>query len=134
MECVSFDLAKKLKEKGFGEKCYHYYLPSGELHPNKNQWRGGSAEDCLYSHNSLMKDVFILQTFLDAPTITQVVEWLESKYGLFIHVDCCWAETTTWDVEVKNTRGFGQWDVGNYYNSHKEALLAGIEFILTKLI
>lgn len=134
MEYVPFDLAKKLKEKGFKEKCYYYYLPSSkDLIPNINLWRGGSIDDCLYSHNSLREDV-LTSEFVDAPTITQVVEWLESRYGLFIHVDCCWAETTTWSVEVKNTRSFGEWEVGIYYDSHKEALLAGIEFILTKLI
>lgn len=134
MECVTFDLAKKLKEIGFKEGCFFYYIPSSkDLIPNINQWRGGNVEDCLYSYNSLGKDAYT-SDFVDAPTVSQAVEWLESKHKLFILVDCCWAESITWSVSIKSIQSSEEWEVGACYHSHGQALLAGIEFILTKII
>lgn len=38
---VPFELAKKLKEKGFKEECIAYYHADGELLYNIGQYRGG---------------------------------------------------------------------------------------------
>ena len=76
---VSFDLAKKLKEKGFRKKCYAYYRPHDTtLSHNHNPYRGGIFEDCVYSFNSLGEGV-INSDFIDAPTISQVLKWLREE-------------------------------------------------------
>ena len=80
---VSYDIAVKLKEKGFKEKCYAYYFPKGsELIFNHNPFRGGIIEDCLYSNNSLPNEC-MASDFIDAPTISQVLKWLRKEKKIY---------------------------------------------------
>lgn len=56
MDFVTFEIAKKLKEKGFREECIAYYHTDGELLYNSDQYRGGNYKSLWNSYNSLPKN------------------------------------------------------------------------------
>ena len=131
---VTFDIAKKLKEKGFKEKCYAYYFPKGsELFFNHNPFRGGIVEDCLYSNNSLPNEC-MASDFVDAPTISQVLKWLREEKKIHIDIDI-WGRTWGYDI-IKLTSGNSlHWTAYNVnINNYEQAALAGIEYVLDNLI
>jgi hypothetical protein len=131
---VTFDIAKKLKEKGFKEKCYAYYFPKGsELFFNHNPFRGGIVEDCLYSNNFLPNEC-MASDFVDAPTISQVLKWLREEKKIHIAIDI-WGRTWGYDI-IKLTSGNSlHWTAYNEnINNYEQAALAGIEYVLDNLI
>jgi hypothetical protein len=70
---VDFPIAKLLKEKGFDVECSSYYV-------NRDKYDEESAHKRLTT-NGLMCDI-------PAPEIWQVVEFLKTKYGIWVHVEC----------------------------------------------
>lgn len=69
-EFITFEIANKLKEKGFKKKCFkHFY-------PNSNDWFLSSCPECCnYS------------SYVDAPTISQILKWLREEKKIFITVN-----------------------------------------------
>lgn len=63
---VSFDLAKKLKEKGFKEQCLAYYSKDTEFYYNASY--GSDVESAFKSFNS--QPNLICGKRVDAPTIS----------------------------------------------------------------
>jgi hypothetical protein len=132
-EFVSHEIAKKLKEKEFKEKCVAYYYPSGyELVFNQTAFRGAIVEDCLYSYNSLPVECFGSE-LIDAPTIHQVLKWLRKEKHTYIYVDVC---KEGWFFEVKCLRSFYMINTVFFdkHKSYEEAALAGIEYVIDNLI
>ncbi len=139
---VPFEIARKLKEKGFKEKCYAYYFPvNNELCYNINQFRGGNLYDCLYSYNSLPKEL-VASDFIDAPTISQVLKWLREEK---IHISpCCYKDDEPrfagWYYLIIDMRN----KIWKYYNqdyrrdntpaTYESAAIDAIEFCLDELI
>ena len=132
---VSFEIAKKLKEKGFREPCFGWYHPSGVcvygyltlLIANQSDCRGCDYDDLLESHND--------DKHIDAPTISQVLQWLREEKNILLapnpacfKEDCC----LSWDCDV--------WAYGNYnhccvdYKTYEKASIAGIEYVINNLI
>lgn len=82
---VPFELAVKLKEKGFKEKCIAYYwekinehTPSFVVEDNMPE-DGLNILDLLSNHNQAEWSPFI-----DVPTISQVLKWLRDEKKIFI--------------------------------------------------
>ncbi|MBR5476690.1 MAG: hypothetical protein IKV17_07730 [Bacteroidaceae bacterium] len=82
---VPFELAVKLKEKGFKEQCIAYYwekinehTPSFLVEDNMPE-DGLNILDLLSNHNRAEWSPFI-----DAPTISQVLKWLREEKNIFI--------------------------------------------------
>ena len=134
MDFVTFDIAKKLKEKGFKEKCYAYYFPANhELVYNTNQFRGGILYDCLRSYNSFPKEV-VTSDFIGAPTITQVLKWLreEKKRFVVIHPE---GHDVHYYYTVHNlARSFDVFEYTQSFATYEEAVLEGIEYVIDNLI
>lgn len=122
---VPYELAVKLKEKGFREKTLGgYMLPIKLLHfpltYSLKDWN--KADDC-YS----------------APTIFQVLKWLRKEkdvvvsvnpyYGKFVNVHWWWdIRTPVYKVEIcSNIKQEG-------FASYEEAAIAGIEYVIDNLI
>lgn len=131
---VTFEIALKLKEKGFIEECIAYYHTDGELLYNRDQYRGGDYKSLLRSYNSLPKNPIGCEQ-IDAPTTSQVLKWLREEKNIiltpnpsYFKEDCCLG----WDCDV--------WICGNYihccedYKIYEEAAIAGIEYVLDDLI
>jgi hypothetical protein len=133
---VSYELAKKLKEKGFNEPCYMYYDEEENLKQNieYDPMNSGIGIDNLLVRNSCkwaMVDCV-------CPTISQVLKWLRKEKS--IHVEfILW--TDGWYYEVwcfeynendkeYNTKIEGQ---SMDYSSYERAALAGIEYALDNL-
>ena len=143
IEFVTFEIAKKLKEKGFKEKCFAYYQPrSAELIFNHAPFRGGIVEDCMYSYNSLPVESYI-SDLIDAPTIAQVLRWLREVKGIdvlpqrgHINLDNNGKVIRYYNVNIYFERRFACTldNDEQDYSTYEKAAIAGIEYILDNLI
>ena len=138
-----FELAVKLKEKGFDEECLAYYTSEHTLYTNKVvlcddkylEVAEIDYEECLRSYNT-QKDR-LLRTIVDAPTISQVLKWLREKY--FIHISTkpypC-EDGIMWLYETRKFNEYRSVVVANKTGFIKEekAALAGIKCVLDNLI
>lgn len=132
---VSFDIAKKLKEKGFKEKCFAYYNDNDieynyeSIMFNNEMW---------ISHNSY--DNLWHRDYIDAPTISQVLKWLREEklilIGLSPMQEYGGDEVVEWCATVykADKQGGLSWKEEFYYQSYEQAALAGIEYVLNNLI
>ena len=78
---VTFEIAKKLKEKGFKEPCLCHYVGEDIVYnlespiANNQLW---------FSHNSY--DNIWHRDNIDAPTISQVLKWLRKEKDIYISI------------------------------------------------
>lgn len=129
MKFVTFKLARKLKDKGFKEECLCHYIGDGlvyniESHIANNQlW---------FSHNKF--DNIWHRDNYDAPTISQVLEWLRKEKNLHIAINT-WGGTWGYDI-IGLTCGSGlHWTAYREdIKSYDDAALDGIEYALNNLI
>ena len=145
MEIVPFELAKKLKEKGFRGKCRESYR-EGKLISNMTAFNCKTVVDIKISYNALSDAVYthgMYVDIIDAPAISQVLKWLreEKKFHIAITLyqddreqfngwDC-----TIIDFNLKNFRYI--YDICRFKNewvSYESAALAGIKYVINKLI
>lgn len=126
---VPYELAKKLKEKGFDEVCYNYYEPLKHcLNQIKTPWTNKEGES---------------YGVITAPTIAQVLKWLreEKKISIepTIHCSLKWVsgiysfddgltDFTQYDTNIVDDT------VYIFYETYELAALAGIEYCLDNLI
>ena len=89
MKFVTFEVAKKLREKGFREKCLAYYDVLDNVGLLYNTYYADDISPCQYteillSHNSGDgRQADDSEYCVDAPTISQVVDWLLTKKDIF---------------------------------------------------
>lgn len=141
-EFVTFEIAKKLKEKGVKEVCLCHYIGNDIVYniespiSNYQMW---------FCHNK--QDNILHRDNIDAPTISQVLKWLREEYTLLLS-PCVTADydddfrcyNTFWSFIVVNTESsdtiYRDYDrvVEQRYNTYEEAALAGIEYVLDNLI
>ena len=132
MDFVTFEIAKKLKEKGFYYKCVSTYDKDGMLGDNYIQptsIRAIGFDELLSSHN-VENDGCI-----DAPTISQVLEWLREEKGL--HIAIGYSNVSKWRYIIIHlgenfVKESNVWEKS--FKSYEEAALAGIEYCLDNLI
>ena len=135
---VNFEIAKKLKEKGFKEECLCHYIGE-DLFSNiespiaNNQF--------WFSHNKY--DNIWHRDNVDAPTISQVLKWLREEKNISIEVSIhC---SLKWMCGIYDfsdgIADFTQYDYNGIddtvyilYDSYEQAALAGIEYVLDNLI
>ena len=81
---VSFELAKKLKEKGFREKCLcRYKNYSKTLHINEVEPK--IARKINYSEFFKCYNSYV-DSDIDAPAISQVLNWLRKEKKIYIYI------------------------------------------------
>ena len=133
---VSFDLAKKLKEKGFREKCLAFYTSTKSFYYN-NTNVCSDVEDLLECCNESEE-----YDDIDAPTISQVLKWLRQEKKIHICIDIYddgwFFDTASFykeDTEVYEIEwSYMSSNVTPHYDSYEQAAIAGIEYILDNLI
>lgn len=124
---VSFEIAKKLKEKGFNEGCYKYY-ENKELKWSNSPWLETQ-------YNSYMPHI------IAAPTISQVLKWLREEKKIHIEI---FLYDGKYSYLVKSITQICEDDlfhkclnedtVDEEYQFYEKAALAGIEYVLDNLI
>lgn len=144
---VSFEIAKKLKEKGFKEKCLAYYDIDDNVGLLYNTQYSDEYSPCQYtdllqSHNT---DTTVAQpddseNCCDAPTISQVLKWLRKEklilIGLSPMQEYDVEETIEWCATVYKADKQGGLSLKEelYYESYELAAIAGIKYCLDNLI
>lgn len=135
---VTFELAKKLKEKGFDELCLLHYTNEQILVQNSTQSTIGNTigvDDMLNSYNRFNNGC------TDVPTISQVLKWLREYKGVNI-ITTLW--NSGWYVDIqpftkKEDEEGVAYEVGHIfqspdYETYEQATLTGIEYVLDNLI
>lgn len=142
MEVVSFEIAKKLKEKGFREKCLLHYESNGGFYSNSiNTYDRPNQEldysdflKCFNEGNSI--------GLIDTPTISQVLKWLREECGIFIIVEpdilspgykLTFTPRVKFYIKGEEDEGFSEY-LTYRRDSHELAALAGIEYVIDNLI
>ena len=127
---VPFELAVKLKEKGFREECLCHYIGEDLVYniespiANNQLW---------FSHNKF--DNIWHRDNIDAPTISQVLKWLRKEKRLHIEILHIFSEEVLWNFEVVYIGSYERWwNDTELCNSYEQAALAGIEYVLDNLI
>ena len=124
MEICNFEIAKKLKEKGFNELCYKYYQ-KGVLDSDDcwNRYNKGTADRC------------------SAPAISQVLKWLreEKKYHIEFVGNACGYLFIISDVPSEGgtdryCSDYSGPNDGGTWDKYEDCVLAGIEYVLDNLI
>lgn len=142
-EFVTFDIAKILNKKGFREKCLAYYdvLDNVGLLYNTQYTDDISPcqyTDLLFSHNSGEgRQTDDSEYCVDAPTISQVVDWLLTEKDIFINIDWSCSDTFMFFYTINKKRENTFKIVGisdELYDTPQKATLAGIKHVLKKLI
>lgn len=115
MNFVSFDLAKKLKEKGFKTENTDWYYLDGDL--------------------VQVKKYINISPYEYAPTISQVLKWLRKEKCLHIEIVHIFSEETLWDFEVAHIGSYERWwSNRELFNTYDKAALAGVNYCLENLI
>lgn len=134
MDFVSFEIAKKLKEKGFKEQCLAYYTNTNDLYFNYSHKAGAKYSDCYLSHNLMPKDS-VSGKFFDAPTISQVLKWLRKEKK--VHIGFGYSPRKKWRYVVMymDDRFYNKptLAVDGFLNI-EQAALVGIEYVIDNLI
>lgn len=121
---VSYELAVKLKEKGFDAPCYGYYHCNGGN--DSFELCGNGDYDFLNSKNKHR---------IAAPTIPQVLKWLREEKK--IHIEVMFIGPTPrvkyYITNIGGDRSFMDVAYG-HYETWEQATLAGIGYVLDNLI
>jgi len=129
---VKFEVAKSLKEKGFGKQSNKYYVQVFKDTFKLTHHRMWEMDE---------ESGFQNTSHYPAPTIAEVVMWLYEKHGIWISVTCNTIAngiskfhfSVTFIKDLADERNY---DGNNKpkYGSPTEAYEAAIEYTLTKLI
>lgn len=120
---VSFEIAKKLKEKGFNWTCSHYYRTK-----SKDLFMIFPSDD--WSN---------IEERVNAPTISQVLKWLRDKHATYIEISLgrngWYFEIIQYEYyEEEKEYGCKLITISVIYDSYENSALAGIEYSLDNLI
>ena len=126
MEFVTFELAKKIKEKGYPQRTFGEFDMMGA---------------CYFMDGRFYKDGCIahIEDCCTAPQIHEVLKWLRKEKKIHIYVDIYdmgWFffinknintdhEIFSYDIEPSEIE---------YYDDYDTAMLMGIEYVLDNLI
>jgi hypothetical protein len=130
---VKFELAKLLKEKGFDEKCSHYYIDNFQNFKHDGKlYKTGLPND--WDNDNILQ--FVKRTnqphLCNAPTIAEVAMWLYEKHGVWITITSISQESWQCHMTKKGD------SLGKYYledfNSPTKAYQDAIDYVLKNLI
>ena len=123
MEFVSFDLAKKLKEKGFPQHWSdHHYILENEYEDDFFEVGAKYPVEVIYDYIPTIA----------APTISQVLKWLRDIKT--ISIEPCATPHNCWYYMIKCKGEIKATYMNNKYKTYEQAALAGIEYVLDNLI
>ena len=142
-EFVTFDIAITLNEIGFKEQCLAYYDVLDDVGILYNTQYTDDFSPCqytdlLFSHNSGEgKQTDDSEYCVDAPTISQVLNWLLTEKDIYIDIDCTCSDTFMFFYTI-HKKGENTFEIIGFneelYVTPQETALAGIKHVLNKFI
>ena len=130
-DLVTFEIAKKLKEKGFREECLLHYTDTGSLFCNSIDTYDRPNQELDYSDFRTCFNNGNSIGLVDAPTISQVLKWLREKE---ISIEPCATPYSYWYYMIKEKGTIKVTYTGENYNNYEQAAIAGVNYCLDKLI
>jgi hypothetical protein len=152
MEVITFEIAKKLKEKGFDYKCLFVYNKEQIINPEVVKTFGelsddgyyeltkdGGGEldwDFVYVNNYQLiqyRDVIIPREMIKAPTISQVLKWLREEKKIAINIEFI---PYVWQYKILDMSFENRFEPCGLtlFSNYEEAAITGIEYVLDNLI
>ena len=134
---VNFDIANKLKEKGFKEQCLAYYTKDSCFYYNTSY--GSDVENAFKSFNS--RPNHICGKRIDAPTISQVLKWLREEKKLHIEFvgNACGYLYIVSDIPSEGgtdryCSDYSGPNDGGTWDKYEDCALNAIQYVLDNLI
>lgn len=125
MEFVSFELAKKLKEKGFPQKCFGKYEMQGACYIDDGRFYIGGC-------------ITEVEKAYTAPTISQVLKWLRDEKKIHIVIDITNYGFISSTISFKWDKSYCENEIEHYdhigYSTYEDAAFTEIEYVLDNLI
>ena len=130
-EFVTYEIAVKLKEKGFKEQCLAYYTKDSNFYYNTSY--GSDVENAFKSFNS--RPNHICGKRIDAPIISQVLKWLREEKNIEVVASFSYSDKV-WGYQVGDMTLSEDSILAYDYSfpTYEEAALAGIEYVINNLI
>lgn len=126
---VTYEIAVKLKEKGFKLACIGHY--EGERF-EYNTYDGHDI-DISYIARSYNDDNRF-DEYTDLPVISEVLKWLREEKHLHIHIEYIFSEDTLWICEVQILGSYERFYPDGDFDTYEQAALAGVNYCLENLI
>ena len=152
-EFVPYDLAVKLKEKGFNEKCLFAYNDEQVINPKVVEEYGNLSDDgyyeltedgggklkwdnvYIYEQQIIFRDkIIIKRNFVDAPTISQVLKWLREDKKIYLEIVIVVDAEYMCDIYKISPRPIECLGSTEYFKTYEQAAIEGIEYVLDNLI
>ena len=134
---VSFEIATKLKEKGFKEQCLAYYTKDSDFYYNTSY--GSDVENAFKSFNS--RPNHICGKRIDTPTISQVLKWLRDEKKLHIEFvgNACGYLYIVSDIPSEGgtdryCSDYSGPNAGGTWDKYEDCALNAIQYVLDNLI
>lgn len=134
---VTFEIAKKLKEKGFKEQCLSYYTKDSDFYYNTSY--GSDVENAFKSFNS--RPNHICGKRIDAPIIYQVLKWLRDEKKLHIEFvgNACGYLYIVSDIPSEGgtdryCSDYSGPNAGGTWDKYEDCALNAIQYVLDNLI
>lgn len=124
-----FELAVKLKEKGFDKECLCHYVGEDLVYniespiANNQLW---------FSHNKF--DNIWHRDNYDAPTISQVLKWLREEKKIYLEIVIVVDAEYMCDIYKISPRPIECLGSTEYFLTYEKAAIAGINYVLDNLI
>lgn len=139
---VSFELAQRLKEKGFADKCLTYYDVKDNVGILFNTQYTDDISPCQYtdllqSHNNgtATKQQDDSEYCIDCPTISQVLKWLREEKKIHIGIGYSPRKKWRYVVMYMDDRFYNRATLAvDGFLKFELAALAGIDYSLDNLI
>ena len=125
---VTFEIAKKLKEKGFDIPCMDVVNKFGCRY--KNGWCEylDDRDDEFITLKDLNENDYLL------PTISQVLKWLRDEKGIHITICVCGDGWFYEVIHISSGKSLIEDYEDDMLQSYEDATIAGIEYVINNLI
>lgn len=107
MDFVDFNLAKKLKEKGFQEECLCHYVGEDLVYNIESPITNNQLWFCHNKYDNIWH-----RDNIDAPTIAQVLKWLREVHNVYVDIGLY--------VITKDMR---KYNINVYHNKNRRDLM-----------